>query len=313
MIRSFAELTDAVAGAPTKRVAVAGAHVDTVIEALRDASADDLVEPVLVGPERRIRQLAEVAGFDLGPFRVVDTSDDEAEISALAVAEVGEGRADLLMKGNVATERLLRAVLDKDRGLRSGRVLSHVAVVETAAYPKLMLHTDGGINLHQDLQARKDILANAVELARCLEIDHPQVACLALVEKENPKLPETLDMGELIRWAGGGSLGNLFIEGPMGIDMALSPEAARLKGVPSRIAGQADVFLGPNISAVNFVVKSLIQLAGAKVAGLVVGARAPIVLLSRSDSREIRCLSLALGALHDEQEIESRKHRPYIG
>ncbi len=313
MITSFDELLALVEGAPSKRVAVAGAAQGPVIEALKSASERDLVEPVLVGPEAAIRELAEEAGFDLAPFPVLDETGGEAATCARAVAEVSGGRADLLMKGGVSTERLLRAVLDKEQGLRSGRVLSHVAVVETAAYPKLMLHTDGGINLHQDLAARRDILANAVELARCLHIDHPFVACLALVEKENPKLPETLDMGELILWAGGGALGNLFIEGPMGIDMALSRDAANLKGIPSRVAGQADIFLGPNISAVNFVVKSLIQLAGAKVAGVVVGARAPIVLLSRSDSPEIRVLSLALGALHDEQEIESRRHRPFFG
>ncbi|MCB1163058.1 hypothetical protein KDL67_10265, partial [bacterium] len=273
----------------------------------------ELVEPVLLGPAPRIRELAERLDFDIAPFSLIDTPDDEAALSVRAVAEVKEGRADLLMKGSVSTERLLKAVLDRAHGLRSGRVLSHVAVAELPSYPRLMLHTDGGINLHQDLATRKDILANAVELARCLENDHPHVACMALVEKENPKLPETLDMSELMRWAGGGPLGNLIIEGPLAIDVALSREAAQLKGIPSRVAGRADIFLGPNISAVNFVVKSLILLAGAKVAGLVLGAAAPIVLLSRSDSAEIKLLSLALGTLHDEQEIARRKHRPYFG
>lgn len=313
MIRSFEELREVVRTAPTKRVAVAGAARSTVIEAVKTASREQLIEPVLIGPEDRIRELAEEADFDLGGIEVIDETGGETACSAHAVAEAREGRADLLMKGTVNTEKLLKAVLDKEAGLRTGRVLSHVAVVETDTYPKLMLHTDGGINIHQDLAARKDILANAVELARCLRCDHPLVAGLALVEKENPKLPETLDMRELMSWAAGGRLGNLFIEGPLGIDIALSRDAARLKGIFSRVAGQADIFLGPNITAVNFVVKSLILLAGARVAGLVVGAKVPIVLLSRSDTPEIRVLSLALGALYDEQEIEDHKHRPFFG
>ncbi len=313
MIRDFDKLLAKVAGAPSKRVAVAGAAPEPVLEALAEAVERDFVEPLLIGAEAEIRRRAERLDFDIAGLTLIDEPGDERALSARAVAEVKAGRADLLMKGGVATEALLRAVLDKATGLRTGRVLSHVAVVELPSYPRLMLHTDGGINIHQDLATRKDILANAVELARCLENNHPHVACMALVEKENPKLPETLDMSELMRWAGGGPLGNLIIEGPLAIDVALSRDAAELKGIPSRVAGRSDIFLGPNISAVNFVVKSLILLAGARVAGLVLGAAAPIVLLSRSDSAEIKLLSLALGALHDEQEIASRRHHPFFG
>ncbi len=313
MIRDFDDILAKVTGAPTKRVAVAGAAKLPVLEALALAADRDLVEPLLVGDERKIRDQAERLGFDLAPFTLIDEPGDDAAVSSAAVAAVREDRADLLMKGSVGTDALLRAVLDREQGLRTGRVLSHVAVVQSSEYPRLMLHTDGGINLHQDLATRKDILANAVELARCLEMSHPRVAGLALVERENPKLPETLDMRELMRWAGSGPLGNLFIEGPMAIDVALSKDAADLKGIVSRVAGQADIFLGPNISAVNFVVKSLILLGRAKVAGLVLGAGVPIVLLSRSDSAEIKLLSLALGTLHDEAEIASRKHMPFFG
>lgn len=313
MIESFDALLDKAGRAPSKRVAVAGAQQGPLLLALREAAARNLVEPLLVGAAAEIHAKAEELGFDLKPFTVLDVAGDEVAICARTVAAVHEGRAQLLMKGSVSTEQLMRAVLDKSRGLRTDRVLSHVAVVETADYPKLMLHTDGGINLRQDLPTRKDILANAVELGRCLEMSHPRVAGLALVEKETPKLPETLDMRELMHWAGSGPLGNLIFEGPMAIDVALSKEAADLKGIVSQVAGRADIFLGPNISAVNFVVKSLIRLARAKVAGLVLGARAPIVLLSRSDSVEIKLLSLALGSLHDEAEIAGRRHRPYFG
>ncbi|MCP4547765.1 MAG: phosphate butyryltransferase [bacterium] len=313
MITSFAALLDKVKLAPSKRVAVAGADSVTVIESLSEAQKQNLIEPVLVGKAGDIVRFADKCGRDISAMRIVDIDGDESAVSSAAVAEVVEDRADLLMKGSVSTEKLLKAVLDREHGLRTGRVLSHVAVVEIDTYHKLMLHTDGGINLHQNLATRKDILTNAVELARCLENNHPFVAGLALVEKENPKLPETLDMSELMVWAGGGPLGNLFIEGPIGMDMAYSRDAAYLKGITSRVAGQVDIFLHPNVSAANFVVKSLIQLADAQVAGIVVGARVPIVLLSRSDSTHIRMLSLALGALHDEKEIESRKHRPFFG
>jgi len=301
VIKSFDGLLEGVRSAHSKRVAVAGAAQIPALEALKMASAQNLIEPVMVGPEGKLRDLADQIGFDLGAFRVVDEPAGDEACSAKAVAEVVAGRADLLMKGSVSTAKLLKAVLDKERGLRCGRILSHVAVVEVAGYPKLMLHTDGAINIEQDLAKRRDILANAVELARCLGIAKPFAAGLALVEHPEPKLPESFDMQALAREAAGGELGEIVFEGPIALDMALSGRIAQLKGVESRVAGRADIFLGPDITTVNFVVKSLIQLAGAKAAGLIVGARVPIVLLSRGDSPEIRMLGLALGAYFDEQ------------
>jgi len=304
-VRRFEDLLQRVENASSRRVAVAGAAKAGVVEALREAVRRRLVEPVMIGPEKDIRRLCREHVLPPDRYTLVDVDGDDEALAAAAVTEVREGRAELLMKGSVPTAVLMRAVLDKETGLRAGRVLSHVAVTENPSYPRFMLHTDGGINLVQDLATRKSILANAVDLARCLEIVEPRIAGLALTEEVNPDIPETVEMRELAEWVNGGALGPAFMEGPVALDVALSHDAAQIKGLESRLAGETDIFLGPNISTTNFVVKALIQLHQAKVAGLVLGARAPIVLLSRSDSAETRLLSLALGAYYQSRvEIE---------
>ncbi len=300
-VRRFEDLLHRVKNAPSRRVAVAGAAKASVIEALREALRRKLVEPVLVGPRKAIKRLCIENDLPLNQCTLVDVDGDDETLAAAAVAEVREGRAELLMKGSVPTAILLRAVLDKELGLRAGRVLSHVAVTESPSYPRFMLHTDGGINLVQDLETRKSILANAVDLARKLEIGEPRIAGLALTEEVNPDIPETVEMRELAEWVNSGALGQAFMEGPVALDVALSHEAADIKGLTSRLAGETDIFLGPNISTTNFVVKALLQLRQAKVAGLVLGAKVPIVLLSRSDNPETRLFSLALGAYYQNR------------
>lgn len=299
MIRSFDALLSAVQGLPPRRVVVAGATKAPIFEALEGAVARGLVEPVLVGPEAKVRGHLDARRWT-ARVEVVDEPGDDGAVARRAVAEVRAGRAELLMKGSVATAALLSAVLDEKAGLRRGERLSHVAVVEAGDYGRLQLHTDGGINLVQDLAVRKELLLHAVELCQSLGVDHPNIAGLALVEAANPKLPETLEMAELRDWVNGGGLGiEAVMEGPVGLDIALSARAAEMKGFASKIAGQTDVFLGPNITAVNFTVKGLIELGGARVGGLVLGAKVPIVLLSRSDGPETRLLSLALAVQHD--------------
>lgn len=300
-VRRFEDLLHRVENAPSRRVAVAGADKASVIEALREAVRRRLVEPVLIGPKNATEQLCIEHDLPLDHCTLVDVEGDEEALATAAVAEVREGRAELLMKGSVPTAILLRAVLDKEKGLRAGRVLSHVAVTESPSYPRFMLHTDGGINLVQDLETRKSILANAVDLARLLEIEEPRIAGLALTEEVNPDIPETVEMRELAEWVNGSALGKAFMEGPVALDVALSHEAADIKGLTSRLAGETDIFLGPNISTTNFVVKALLQLRQAKVAGLVLGAKVPIVLLSRSDNPETRLFSLALGAYYQSR------------
>ena len=303
-VRRFEDLLHRMENAPSRLVAVAGAAKASVIEALREAVRRNLVEPVLVGPEQVIRKLCIEHLLPLERCTFVDVDGDDEALAQAAVSEVREGRAGMLMKGSVPTAVLLRATLDKEKGLRAGRVLSHVAVTESPSYSRFMLHTDGGINLVQDLETRKSILANAVDLARLLEIEEPRIAGLALTEEVNPDIPETVEMRELAGWVNGGALGKAFMEGPVALDVALSHEAADIKGLESRLAGETDIFLGPNISTTNFVVKALLQLRQAKVAGLVLGAKVPIVLLSRSDSPETRLFSLALGAYY-QSRVES--------
>lgn len=292
MIRSFVELIASLQGRAPRRIAVAGAAAPSIFEALGAAAAHGWVEPVLVGPEDTVRAAAEAAGHP-GRLRVVPVDGGDAAVAARAVQEVVAGRADLLMKGTVGSATLLSAVLRSE--LRTGARLSHVAAVEAGDYGRLQLHTDGGINLVQDLETRREILRHAVGLARRLGNRAPTVAGLALVEKVDPKLPETGEMRALAQWASEGGLGpDVRMEGPVGLDIALSRSAALDKGYASEVAGAVDVFLGPNISAVNFTVKGLVALGGARVAGLVLGARVPIVLLSRSDSADTRLLSVAL-------------------
>jgi phosphate butyryltransferase len=209
---------------------------------------------------------------------------------------VKEGKAEMLMKGKVDTSSLLKAVLDKETGLRTGAFLSHVAVVEVKAYPKLMLVTDGGMNIKPDIKQKADIIRNAVEVAKRLGIERPKVACLSAVELVNPDMPETIDAAGLVKMAERGDIKDVIIDGPIAFDVAVDVEAGRMKGIISPVAGGTDIFLVPDIASGNILVKSLIYLAGAKVGGVVVGAGAPIVLLSRSDSAEMKLCSMALGA-----------------
>jgi phosphate butyryltransferase len=210
---------------------------------------------------------------------------------------VRQGNAELLMKGKVGTSTLLKAVLDKESGLRTGELLSHVAVVQVESYPKLMLVSDGGMNIRPDIKQKADILRNAAEVARKLGIRQPKAACLTAVELVNPDMQETVDAAGLVKMAERGDLKDMTVDGPIAFDAAIDVEAARMKGIVSPLAGETDIFLVPDIAAGNIFVKSLIYLAGAKVGGVVVGAGAPIVLLSRSDSALTKLYSMALGAM----------------
>jgi len=300
MIDSFSALMAAAGRLPPMRVAVAGAAKAPVLTALREAVQRNLVCPILVGPEDETRSAALSIGWGLGECVLVHESGDETQIAARAVQEVAQARAGLLMKGTVSTAALLHQLL-KVPQLRSGRRLSHVAVVQTPGYGRLQLHTDGGINIQQDAPVLKDIVSNAVGLSRALGQAAPAIAGLALVEKVSPDLPETGRMAEVAAWVDGGGVGAATMRGPVALDVAVSAEAAQLKGVPCDIAGRSDIFVGPNISATNFVVKALATLAGAQAAGIVLGAHVPVVLLSRSDSPQTKLLSLALARLYEDR------------
>ncbi len=296
MIKSFSDLMAEAKAKGPKRVAVAVAQDEVVLEALAIARQEKIATPVLFGDKKAIEEAAVKAKVDLGGWEVTDIAD-MAEASKAAVRAVSRGKADFLMKGLVATSTFLKAVLDKEVGLRTGRLLSHVAVMEVSGYHKIFLATDGGMCVKPDLAAKADIINNAVELAHKLGMEKPKVAVLAAVEVVNPEMPETMDAAELSKMAERGQIKGCLVDGPLALDLAVSKEAAEHKKVKSPVAGDADIFVLPEIAAGNIFAKALIYMSGARAAGLIAGAAKPVVMLSRSDTKEQKLNSIALGVV----------------
>jgi phosphate butyryltransferase len=295
-ITNFDQLISRVKQKEAKRLAIASAGGEEIIEAVKQATEQKIIFPVLVGDQTGIENLCKKKGMDPKTVEIINAPDPKQAVR-LTVEAVKQGQADMLMKGKVDTSSLLKAVLDKENGLGTGAFLSHVAVMEVEAYPKLMLVSDGGMNIKPDFQQKVDILKNAVEVARKLGVQKPKVACLAAVELVNPDMQETVDAAGLVKMAERGDIKDVVIDGPIAFDAAINIEAARTKGIVSPVAGDPDIFLVPDIASGNIFVKSLIYLAGAKVGGVIAGAGAPIVLLSRSDSAQAKLYSMTLGAM----------------
>lgn len=288
-------VTEAQKGSP-KRVAVASAANALVLRSVHEAQQQGLVEPLLVGPADDIREMARVAGLDLDSIEIVAT-ETTPESAARAVELVRKGEADILMKGHLRTDTILRAVLRREIGLRTDRLLSHCFIMEIPMYHKLLLITDAAINIAPDLMQKAVIVQNAVDMLILLGVDQPKVACLSAVETVNPKIPSTVDAACLHKMAERGQIKNALVDGPLAFDNAISAQAARQKGIKSAVAGDADVVLAPDLDAGNILYKNLEYLANARIAGIVTGARAPIVLTSRSDPPQARVHSLALANL----------------
>ena len=272
---------------------------DSLLGAL-EAAQRNLIVPILVGPLAKIRAAAAAAHVDLAPYRLVDAPHSHgAAQQAVAMARAGEVEA--LMKGSLHTDELMTAVVDRTTGLRTDRRVSHVFVMDVPAYPRLLLITDAAINLAPNLEVKADICRNAIALAKVLGVTLPKVAILAAVETINAKMPSTLDAAALCKMADRGQITGGVLDGPLAFDNAVSPAAARTKGIVSAVAGQADILLVPDIESGNMVAKQLTHLAGADSAGIVLGARVPIVLTSRSDSVRTRLASAAVMKLvaHD--------------
>ncbi|HUT97646.1 MAG TPA: bifunctional enoyl-CoA hydratase/phosphate acetyltransferase [bacterium] len=293
MLKSFAEIHDRVKGAARRRLAVAGAAHPHTLQAVSQAHGAGLVDALLFGPAGEIEAAARKAEVDLSPFEVRDVTGD-AETAAAAVEAVRSGEAGMLMKGSVPTGVTLRAVLDKQKGLRSGELLSHIACLEVPGHDRLIWVTDGGLNIRPDQPTKAEILANAVNALHRLGYERPNVAVLAAVEEVNPDMPETLDAAALAQMGERGQFGACEVDGPLALDLAVNAEAARIKGVESPVAGKADILLVPDIHVGNIFAKGLIYLGGAKVGGMVAGATAPVVLLSRADTTETKLNSIAL-------------------
>ena len=283
---------------PLKPVATAVAHPcsDAAIQAAIEAAAEGIIEPILVGPIDRIRAAAAEAGADLGKLRLVDAlhSHDAAD---KAVALVRSGEAAVLMKGSLHSDELLAAVVKRDTGLRTERRLSHVFFMDVPTYHKPLIVTDAAINIAPTLAEKADILRNAIDLAHALGIARPKVAILSAVETVNEKIVSTMDAAALCKMADRGQLAGAIVDGPLAMDNAISREAAAIKGIVSEVAGDADILLVPDLVSGNILAKQLALMANADGAGIVLGARAPIVLTSRADSVRARLTSCALAVL----------------
>ena len=261
-----------------------------------EAAAKGLITPILVGPAEKIREVAKDAKLNLGNVEIVDTPHSHASASK-AVELVREGRAELLMKGSLHTDELLSAVLARETGLRTGRRLSHAFIMDVPTYHKVLVVTDAAINIAPTLEDKVDICQNAINLAMSLGLDKPKVAILAAVETVNPKMPSTVDAAALCKMADRGQITGGILDGPLAFDNAISTEAAEIKGIRSAVAGDPDIVLAPDLEAGNILAKQLTFLANADAAGLVIGARVPIVLTSRADSVRTRTASCAVAVM----------------
>ena len=261
-----------------------------------EAAKRGIIQPVLVGPENRIREVAAAEGIDISPYRIVPVPHSHAAAEkAVELARTGE--VDSLMKGSLHTDELMGAVVRPETGLRTARRISHVFVMDVPAYPRPIFITDAAINIAPKMEDKADIIQNAVDLAHILGVERPKVAILAAVETINAKMTSTLDAAALCKMADRGQITGAILDGPLAFDNAVSLAAAQTKGIVSPVAGQADILLVPDLEAGNMLAKQLSYLAGAEGAGIVLGARVPIVLTSRADSVRSRLASTAVMAL----------------
>jgi len=296
MMNNFEQIFQKITERESKKVAVAVAQDEPVLEAIRDAKVKGIADAILIGDREEIQLIAARIGMDLKDFTVIHELD-EKQAALKAVELVSNGKADMLMKGLIDTASLLKAVLNKEKGLRTGRLMSHVAVFEVPGFDRLLLITDAAFNMYPDLKAKIDIIKNAVTVARAIGIENPKVAPICAVEVVNLDSPATLDASILSKMNERGQILGCVVDGPLSLDTAISEEAARHKGVSGSVAGKADIILLPSFEVGNVMYKTLIYASNSKNGGILVGTSAPVILTSRSDSHEAKMNSIALAAL----------------
>lgn len=297
MIKHLDELLKVAQGQKKMRLAVAAAQDLDVLQSVADAKKYQIVDAILIGDVAKIKELAAEINMDLNEYTIID-KPDLMESAMEAVKLVSSGQADFVMKGLLDTSILLKAVLDKEVGLRTENLLSHVMVYEMPTYHKLLFLTDGGMNIEPSLDEKKSILKNALISAKALGNNEVKVACLAAKEKVSDKMKSTVDGAELKRLATEGYFGEgVIVEGPIAFDLAVSKEAAEIKGYKSPVVGETDIMLVPTIEVGNGIGKALTYLANGKSAGVIMGAKAPVVLVSRADTAETKLYSIALGSV----------------
>lgn len=296
VIRNFDELINKVKNLDEiKRVVVVCAHDEHTLEAVQKAEENNIVKSILIGNKEKIIEILKKLNFIKDENEIINTKTDN-EAAYKAVEIIRDNKADFIMKGKIQTADLLKAVVDKEKGLRTGNIMSHVVFNDIPNYHKLIITTDGGMMMYPNLEQKKQILENAVNTLITLGYENPKVAVLAAVEKLNPKMPETIDADALKKMNQSGDIKNCIVEGPISYDLTMDKHSAEIKGYNSPVAGDADVLIVPNITAGNILGKSLVYSAGAKMAGFIYGAKVPIVLTSRGSTSEEKYLSLVLSA-----------------
>ena len=287
----------AAAAIPPVACAVVHPCDESSLTAAVEAAKGDIIIPILVGPEKKIRAVAAQCGLDLTPFRIVDVPHSHAA-AAKGVELVRDGTVQLLMKGSLHTDELMREVVAKDTGIRTERRISHVFIMDVPTYGEPLFITDAAINIFPDLETKADIVRNAIDLHVALALGAPRVAILSAVETINAKIPSTIDAAALCKMADRGQITGGLLDGPLALDNAISPEAAKIKGIGGPVAGRAQILVVPDLEAGNMLAKNLSFLADADAAGVVLGARVPIILTSRADSVRTRMASCAVAALY---------------
>ena len=302
MIRNFNELIASMQGAAGgKTVAVVAAHDEHTLEAVALAYRNDMADPVLIGDRARIREIIDARGFEHRDVEIIEEKD-EREAAKFAISMIRQGAADFIMKGRLQTADLLKEVVNKEHGLQMGGMISHIAFFELPNYHKLLALTDGGMLPHPNVEDKAKILVNAVRTLHTLGYENPKVAALAATEIVNPKVLDTVDAAVLKKMNLEGRITGCTVEGPISLDLTISREAARIKGFESPVTGDADVLLVPDMTSGNMLAKSFQFLANAKMAGMIIGAKVPIVLVSRGASAEEKYLSMALSAAASVKE-----------
>jgi len=296
MFRNLDELVAAARARGPARIAVAAGHDPDVIEALKRAADMGLAAGTLIGRAEKIRALARTAGFEVSDEQIVH-EPDENTAARRAIAMIREGRADLLMQGKISGGALLRAILDQEAGLRTGRLLSQVIVFQVPGFDRLMLMSDAGVNIAPTLEQKADICRNAIRVAHAIGIAKPNVALLCALELVNADMPATVEAAALTQMNRRGQLSGAYLEGPIALDAPLSKFAAERKGIASPLVEDTDVFIAPDIEAANILYRAILYFAKGESCGVVVGAKVPLILLSRAESPDTKLRSIALAML----------------
>jgi phosphate butyryltransferase len=296
MYRNLDELVAAARQRGPARIAVAAGHDPDVLAALRQARDMGLADGILVGDTEKIRALADPIDYRLAPEQIIHEPDESAA-ARKAVALVREGRANLLMKGKISTAALIRAVLDRDAGLRTGRQLSQVIVFQVPGIRRLMVMSDAAINIAPGIEQKAEICRNAIQVAHAIGIPKPNLAALAALEFVNPEMPATVEAAALAAMNRRGQITGAYVEGPIALDVPLSRFAADRKGIDSPLVENTDIFIAPNIEAANILYRAILYFAGGESGGVVMGAKVPLILLSRAESPDTKIRSIAIGLM----------------